>query len=375
MRVRTTYRLLFILLAFLPALVLPAQDSLPRKMLRPDAIGLQGHFGFLIAHRNMMDHLVKRHLPAVELDLCWGTNGEREWSRAYGNPDWGISIWHVWLGNPEQLGMGTAVNPYINFPLKRSTSLRVGWGVGWITKPFDAIDNHKNIAVGSHLNGTFNLRLLNEFSISRRLFGQVSIGISHFSNGAFRIPNLGLNIPTLGLGIFYDKSKRPNCAMSICPGPLPSDTTAPYIFKRWTVYAIGTLGANEEDQPDGPLRPAYGLLISAMKQTERKHRWGAGVDVMYSEANRIRLKRHGENVSEAENVQLGMKVCYELVVGRLSLPVEAGGYVLSRYGGNGSIYNRWGLRYLHSDRLMMQLSLKSHLVVADYWELGAGYRF
>lgn len=340
-------------------------------------VGVHVHYGYILAHRYTMGHLIEKHIPMGELDLARQTNGNREWERAFHLPDYGLELSGMSLGNPTQLGYAAAIIPYVDFPLgvEAKLKLRLGWGVGWLTKRFDAIENHKNIAIGSHLNTAFNLRLTKSATLTRSLVLQAGIGITHYSNGAFTLPNLGLNIPTLSLGIYHQQPGMHICANGRQRKNLPSDTAMPYLFHKWSYTVFGTFGVNEEDQPEGPKRPAYGLYFSAVKQTGRKSRFGAGLDVMYAEAWRISMKRKGDIYTPLQNTQLGVKGCYEIVLTRLTLPIEMGVYAYSKYKTNGLLYNRYGIRYQFNEHFIGEIALKTHLVVAEYWELCMGYRF
>jgi hypothetical protein len=73
-------------------------------------------------------------------------------------------------------------------------------------------------------------------------------------------------------------------------------------------------------------------------------------------------------------LQLGGRFSYSYVIGKLSLPVELGYYLHSKFKGNGMFYHRIGFRYHFNNNLILTFALKSHWAVAHYFEYGIGYR-
>lgn len=70
----------------------------------------------------------------------------------------------------------------------------------------------------------------------------------------------------------------------------------------------------------------------------------------------------------------GLTVMGEMVLYRLSALGELGVYLYNHDKQNKAIYQRIGLRYRLSKSLYSQISLKTHLNVADYLEFGFSYK-
>ncbi|HEU4717119.1 MAG TPA: acyloxyacyl hydrolase [Bacteroidia bacterium] len=374
-------RKLFSILCFLfLAGALAAQaDTVQAVHCERYLLGGNVQYGFLWSHRYNMGHLVKKHLVAGEIDVWHTTNGDQSWHCPFHYPWTGMTLVCIPLGNPDELGTAIGLYPFINFPLgkrdrKFKLNMRYGWGIGWLTNPFDPIENHKNVAIGSHLNTCFVLRLNGMWKMSERSNMEFGLGMTHFSNGAMRLPNLGINLPMLSVGYNYEISrnqcrKRSDayCNRIACNDSLMADHT-------WHFSAIIVTGMNDIDPPGGGRFGVLNLLTYAMKQTQRKARFGCGIDVMYSQAIQHKLVYDSVNVNAFGALQPGFKLCYELVLGRLSLPAEMGVYLYSRYKDNGPVYNRWGLRYLLGKHTELDFSLKTHFAKAEYFELGFGWR-
>ena len=343
-------------------------------------IGASTQYGFIWTHRHNMGHLVKKHIAAFELDISKSDGPERAFHQPFHFPWTGIALHFIPLGNPEELGTAIGIYPFINFPLgkknrKIKTHLRFGYGIGYITKSFDPIENHKNVAIGSHINACMSLRLNEQWKLNANNYVEFGIGITHFSNGASKLPNLGLNLPLLNFGfhhLFYQNicTKTSNDYRNQL-----ANTKAMLEQRNWKLNLLLVTGFNDLEPPGGKRFGVLNIESSLMRQTARKHKWGLGLDLMYSDAIRIKLATDTIHVSAFENLQPGGKIVYEFVVGRLSFPIEFGIYIYSRYKNLTPVYNRFAVQYLVGKHLLLNISLKTHLARAEYFEFGGGWKF
>jgi CTP synthase (UTP-ammonia lyase) len=100
-----------------------------------------------------------------------------------------------------------------------------------------------------------------------------------------------------------------------------------------------------------------------------KGSFGGGVDLMY---DRSMLKRKPELGAP---IRAGLTFAYEIHIGKMSIPIQQGIYVFDMFKKDTFFYQRIGWRYHINKEFIAQFTLKSHLFVADYAELGIGYTF
>lgn len=357
---------------FLFGLLIPFSVFSQKKETRDFMITANGHAGYIISHRNNMTHLIKGHVGVAELNFVYRTNGRKPWHQLYKYPELGVGFMHFWLGNPEQLGTLEALYPYSDFRLTKinpvfSLNMRVGIGLAYLMKPFDIKTNHKNNAIGSHLNGFVNLRLNAVFTLSKKLKLNTGFGMSHASNAAMKTPNLGLNIPTAHLGLSYILGNKE----WVCK----KDSVPPCV-KSIRVSIIGAFGVKELEVPTGNKYVAYSLQLNAYKPLNYKNRIGGGVEAGYNEATKAVWEDDGiTNYKFKDIVQVGVKVGYEYRIHRLSLPLEFGYYIHKTQSYNGKIFHRIGMRYNINKHLIANFTLFTHWAKADYFEWGLGYEF
>lgn len=334
-----------------------------------------GHYGFLVAHHQNMDYLIKSHVPAGELNFILQTNGEKHWEQVYKHPEKGIGFYFAGLGNPEELGQAMGIFPFVNFPVssgkKFKLYLRAGDGIGIFTRPYDRISNHKNNIIGSRINGFVNLRLNSVFFPWKNIRMETGIGLTHLSNGAWSVPNLGINIATINFGIGFK-------AKEIKPVKKTETGSAPQVFfPKYFFTLIAAAGVNETNPPDGEKYAAYSLIASQWKTVSEKSRFCLGGDLFYEMANIARAKRDTifDTSNKLNNLQAGIRFGYELAAGKFSLPLEMGAYLFSKITSDGPLYHRIGVRYYANKHLIINFTLRTHWATAENLELGIGYRF
>lgn len=324
-----------------------------------------------MAQHATMQYLVKGHIPAIELDFIQPTRGTQQWQQEFGFPEIGLAFFSANLENPTVLGDLVGAYPFVNFHLnKKKTNckfnLRAGAGLAYITKKFDPLDDHKEIAIGSHVNAIINLRFNTTIDLGNQMRLDAGIGLTHSSNGAFQTPNLGLNIPTLNLGIGYHFHPNTNYYHY---DSIPAE-------KKITYNIIVATGLSEIDPPGGSRYFDYTFSFNRNKKLNTKSTLGFGVDVFYDMSNIQQMKDDSTPFkNDFQDIQLGFKGSYQLTLGRLSLPIEMGFYLFTKYTSDGYIFHRIGLRYQLSNHLIANLTLLTHFAKASYIEWGMGYRF
>ena len=158
----------------------------------------RGKFGFLAAHRAVMGHLATEHAAAIEVSYLRRGLGAKAWHDAYNKPFYGITGFFGSTGNRDLLGYYIGTYGFISYPLiqiKNYTfSGKLGAGLGYGTKVYDPDNNILSIPVSTHFNAMVCLGVESRF-----FFGDneivLGLDMTHFSNGATKVPNLGINLP------------------------------------------------------------------------------------------------------------------------------------------------------------------------------------
>lgn len=333
-----------------------------------NTITIRGYYGFISPHHQGLSNLITGHIPCLEIDISKQTNGDWYWHHNLNHPYSGISLNFGFLGNKQQLGSYYAFSPHISFPLinkKTKFYLRLNGGAAYVTKPFDPITNYKNELIGSHLNGY--LRFLGDFSfpISSLFDLRAGISFTHISNGSYKKPNLGVNMPSLSLGTTYHINKQTNCEK---PKKIQVDTT---ILNIIIGFDAGARTYNVLDKE----YPAYNFYTMAWLNLSDLSSIGLSSDFFYNTfLYDVYYDKTGNRATFNNILQHAMALGYKLAIHKTELYAQIGVYTYSKHQLQGPLYEKIGAYYWLNNKFYLNCNLKAHKGVADFIEFGLGYK-
>lgn len=293
--------------------------------------------GFLAAHRGVMGHLPQSQAYAGELSYFVQTRGKRQWHKGCNYPIIGTTLFGGSVGNNEILGTQWGAYAFIEFPFVKYNRYeflgKIGSGLAYGTKIFDDVSNPKNVAMSTHLNTIICFGLKSTFQFDRN---KITLGLdmTHFSNGAFKVPNLGVNLPYVSLGYARTIRKAPLDSL-ILPNHLP--------LKRW-LYSVTAIASAKEIFPTGGKK--YGIFA-----VSTGFRWFSKPKVGFEGAIDIISKQaifgYQPEISKTQwgILQIGIYTGYLLPLDRFHMAIGMGVYVKDKYQPEDYFYHRIGMRY------------------------------
>jgi len=362
----------YILIFYLLILVqlVSAQESVFDRM----TFSANGRYGFIIPHHSSLVYLIEDHSKAFDVNLSFCTKGDKLWQQYYRVPELGLGFYHADLGNPIYLGKANAFYGFIRIPIINKNTFHfnysLAWGMAFLSKSFNVESNIYNIAIGSKANAFVDLGVSLELKVMKSMFLTTGLQFSHYSNGAWKVPNLGFNIPTVNAGLKYYLGDR----------QLPAVT--PYkdlkaAFKRkyefWFSYAGGI---RENSPPNGKEFYVSALCFKAERQYNPRRKFGTGLDIFYDPSIGSRLKNDSTVVNQSFNFRSGIHLSHDVIFNKIAFTMQTGAYFYSKEKqGDRLIYSRFGFRIKVSKNLAATLTLKTHFFKADIIEWGIGYYF
>lgn len=334
------------------------------------SLSLKGKSGFLAAHRGTMGHLAKDRLFAGELSFSKRLRS-KVWSETYRNPYIGATLYGSNLGNKEILGYGFGAYGFIEFPWTRSEkhviTSKLGAGLGMVTKVFDQTENPKNVPMSTYLNAVICLGIQGRWYLKPEHALIYSFDMTHFSNGSSKVPNLGVNMPYIGLGYEYTFQKKERSDLK-----LSTFERVPF-FNSWNASAIAILSGKQIFPTGGKYYPVFGLSGMLYKQFKPK----VGMEIALDIISKQSIHHYREYIPKTQLsiLQIGAFVGYNIPLDKFRLVVGMGTYLKDRYNPDALFYHRVGMRYQCENGLLLNLVLKSHWAKADYIEYGVGYTF
>ncbi len=325
------------------------------------------HVGSIIPHRPIVNELVEGHSLAYELSFYKSTFGKKEWQQLYNYPKIGVSALAINLGNQRELGMGYGIFPFIEIPLNKrkiNWRLKLGYGLGYIEKPFDRETNFKNIAIGSHFNALIYANTFWAVKLGNAISMTTGLSLIHYSNGSFSRPNLGINVFSLNTGFSYHFGEGNNVIVKKLE-------ERPHMWNKKIMVAFSL---KEIPPVDGPKYFVSSYSFNLIKARADKSSYGFGADLFYNTSLSDLIAADTSNSeSSLDNFRLGIVAIYSFDFGKISFMLEMGGYIFTKFTKQGYVYHRLATRFNVTDKLFLNLGLKTHYAVADFIEFGIGY--
>lgn len=323
--------------------------------------------GFLYAHTEDAENL-QAHTLGVEFQYARWSLNNRHWADGYKAPGVGVNAMFMNLGNQQLTGKVFAIIPNFqtSFRVRENSrfGIRLGTGLGYLTRSFDRFENRRNIAIGSHLNGALQVLFVYNVKTGSGWLN-TGIGITHFSNASFHVPNLGVNMPGLFLGYqFASKTKTRT--------PLLADTM---LDMPWTVNASMAFNERSLANPHNFIIGHIGLVKRKRLNTARSWRWGG--DLFFDKTHQFMDYPDAslKGLTPKQMTEVGVRAGYEWRIAKLDLCTDVGVYVYKPSKNKAFTYQVIGLNYHLTQKLFVQSALKIHFGTADFFEWGVGYKF
>jgi hypothetical protein len=259
---------------------------------------------------------------------------------------------------------------YIDFFIRAST------GAAFAPTHFNPVSNPLNDAIGSTINSGDELRFGLDFKIDPSLQVLWGISLTHYSNGASQLPNLGVNVPafTVGLRYFPKVSTAYKYDRSKIPKP----------DKRNEVMVRFGLGINALQAAGGPRYPNYIGSVNYARYTSITNKVLVGVTAEYSVGayDYAVIQEVVAKYSSAENAtKVGFFVGDEILIGRVGLLFTAGHYFFTPPK-SFSPFVKLGVDYYFADagkkkctKFFVGAGLKTYYLVAQFYEVSTGVAF
>lgn len=329
--------------------------------------------GFVMVHRENIGHLIQGYPTTIELNVSKPSLGNKLWQLENNLPEMGLSFQVIDFKNSKQLGLGYAIAPYIEIPLSEQKKytrviLRLLWGAAYITNEFDLANNHKNNAIGSHLNAYVQFKWFWQLHLAKHVIFEPGISFSHASNGKTKNPNLGLNMANVSAALCFKIPTTKQIAVT----RMDSSTKVKSKNELFTFAAVGfnqrSIGA--------PMLNTMVFSMAYQRNVRNTHKFSVGMDVFYDENYSIDFENAFQTAPQGiESLRVSVRAGYSYNVGRLSFPIELGYYVYQKTNPDASMVSRIGLRYYSKCGLVGHFGLRTHFAVAYNFEYGLGYRF
>jgi hypothetical protein len=347
-----------LIVLFIPASLF-AQDTTSNSTF----MGLKPYYGFILPHTSSIQKFKRDRPYGLEFDYGWVLKKASDWRRCNCYSRAGFSASWVNFGNPEVLGsafnLAMFAEPYLNFGSNLWLSMRMGVGPSYTTKVYDEETNPENLFFSNHFSFIIHLDFMLNFRLSDHWNGKVFGKYNHISNGGVEQPNLGINFPTVGVGLDYVAE----------PGEFVEREPVP-IQQKGIIPSAAVFGSmkNVVEGPDKVKKRTlgYGFLVKGRHMIAKINALNLGFEGYWD--GEIKEKSEGEK----EHRQFSLLVGHDLIFGRFIFSQYWGTYLYApNYKKN--FFQRYSLTYNLIGNLRFGVNLKAHAEVAQNFSLHVAY--
>lgn len=336
--------------------LLPASDSIKS----PVFYSINYRYGQNKPHRPIVENLVYPY-HSIDVKMGWQTQGNKAWHTAYRNPSFGIGFNYATF-NTKTLGNPASLYFFTHFPQYNANwgrmDLNVDFGFSYGIHPYNKETNPGNFSTGSKTNAFFGLYLEQSFNIGRHYDVFLAGGFTHYSNGALNWPNLGLNIPSVKVGMRYQ------------PKASKVYRTKPEFERKFTFSTYIGGGSMFTFSSDTITYRSVLIQPSLNYRVGYKHRVGIGYEFAYNEGYRIHWSQERQNASGKELQFHSVFASHEFLIERFTILTQLAIYLGNHPVDDKNYYERIGFAYYVTPWMRAALNLKAHYIKAEYVELG-----
>ncbi len=310
----------------------------------PGKLGIEANFhgGEIFKHTPFFKSTIDGPTFAGELCVFKQTNGDKLWQRKLHYPEIGGGLIMLFHHNKDTVGNGFAAYMYWKYALVRSRvvdfNMKFGLGLAYSTKKYDAINNPDGNALGSKWNAYVQMRLGLEWKVAPQIRLVTAVAFSHYSNGAIKLPNLGINTPTGVIGLIYYPGKNPMVVNRDTFNKRPALKNEVY-----TKATVGFLDITKDKNDKIWLMQSTSIGYSRYINITNKMSFGTTLEFNFGfphvYVNTLEVEK---KLFKKASTELSVNVSDEILIGRLALHMEAGVYVYHTYRMPLPIYFRIG---------------------------------
>ena len=336
-----------------------------------NSVGLEYGFGAIFKHSQQIEHLSNANPNTLELHYRRLMN-DRLWSKKLKNPSLGLMFSYTNMDQSEILGDILILGTYMGIPILRDDNdlleFRIGTGLTYGTNKFNLDNNRRNNLYSTDFSGLGYLRLSLIKEISNDLDFSAGMGLVHFSNGSFRLPNLGANILSINSGLYYKFGEQTTIDKKVKLQKPNNDTV------KYHLNIVYGYGSKESFPVNSGRNDIYTLMFMMERKTQSLSSWMLGLDINKNTGLEQELNYLFPEKEYKNDYRVAAISAYSLNLGKFSALGHIGVYLYSPVQAPRFYYTKIGFRYEIINNLSLGLHLKAHAGVADFVEYVLVYK-
>ncbi|GCC50631.1 acyloxyacyl hydrolase [Chryseotalea sanaruensis] len=328
------------------------------------------HKGSILPHRDTLRKTARgAHPTTIELGFSWRDASRKGFEKANRYTENGILVGYTHFDKKNILGEGfyymMYTEPQLTLNKKINFSLRASAGITYLNKVYDFTDNPDNRFYSSPVSGLIRVGFHANYSITSSWQVSAGANFNHISNGGMRVPNLGMNYPTVSMGFKYlindvdlvDRAKKDIYHKSL----------------RYHAHLFTASRLVRDWDADAPRKQMIGLSMALSRQFNHLSSWMVGTELSHDGSLPITGKVF-ERFDDSP-VIISVTGGHLLTIGRVEFSQLLGVYLFKQYGNDIPVFQRYTLLYAATKNIRAGFSLKAHAEVAELIDLRLGINF
>jgi len=353
-------------------------------------------FGKFLGTNDYLKELKHRDFIGMSAELTTQTDGSQEWHRRFGKPYYGGGIIAFDYLKNSDMGKPFAVYGTFGGVIKEtkthSWNYETSGGFAFNWTPYDLKKGYINQTFGSSVSIYINLGANYKYYLGKHFDLGLGLNFNHFSNGALKLPNKGMNTfsPKLSLTYHFDERQfAPHDSLSAFDKYSTLDVNV-FGGIRHSIFYGKDPGFQDFDVDmirkfEGKYYQNWGVETVYHRQVTYKSSLGLGIGLMYDEDYNHKFYQDENGVIQStrrfKNDQLLLNVfpSYRLSISKFAIQIQPGFYIfkkeIDRRYDKTIFYQRVGFQYTVGKNLLIGIGLRSFKFhKADYIEWRLGYR-
>jgi hypothetical protein len=326
--------------------------------------GCQVHYGFIIPHTESIRPVSHTNPYGFEVSFNRLHTSYEKWSLFNHYNISGLQLGYFNFQNPDILGSAIILTVFNEVILVKSKdilfSVKGGLGLSYHTRIYDYFDNQLNKFFSTSISFPLYLRANFRYRLNGRTLLTLTGSFNHISNGGVKVPNMGMNFPTVALGLEYFRKPIPQ--LDNIPATIrKTKENGSYLLVQMLsgyreVYGISTF--------------AYGFHSRYCWQLGSHYGLNTGAEIIMDGGVRQMIKIENLNV---DYKRIAITAGQDFVFGKAIFTQYFGIYIYSPYKAKNSIYQKYELSYKILPPFRLGFYLKAHASDAELFGLSFDY--
>lgn len=313
---------------------------------------------------------------ATDFRIGWQTRGTKAWHHTHKLPYYGIGIHSIVFSNADEIGYPAALYFFYGAPFSRkeksSFDYEFSFGLSHNWEPYDDVNNPFNLAIGSYRNAYIDAKIKYVWYFSKKVSLDTGFRVTHFSNGAMKFPNAGINLFAPFVGLRYDLiAKIPISREQL-------QTSKVETTEEFNIYiASGKRSVRHTLTPNHEMVSLLNLSLEYLKPAGPIFKYGMGLDVGFDQNRYLTIDGNDvELAPKQKQLFSAVSVIGQFRANRLAVQAGIGYEMLNngRFHFSNDIHQRVGLRFYVHKSIFAGIAIKAYnFSNADYIEWSLGY--